>query len=212
MATGGRFHEDDLDSDWMQVYVSFLRIAGAALTGGVHGHRHQLPAARPAARRPGGAAHPRRRPRRRLRAEPGRLPRGGGAGAAGHRPVVIEMSPDNRFVTTARRLGAAVIVGDLTVAEVLRQANAGTARAVVAATNHDLVNLEVGPAGARAEPGRSAWYCSQSDPQLAQMLREAANVRLAVSHAGPGGAGLRGGAIRRPGAERLPGRRAACSR
>ena len=45
-------------------------------------------------------------------------------------------------MTTARRLGAAVIVGDMTVAEVLRQAHAGTARTVVAATTHDLINLE----------------------------------------------------------------------
>ncbi len=34
MATAGQFHEDDLgDSEWMRFYVSFLRIAGAALTG-----------------------------------------------------------------------------------------------------------------------------------------------------------------------------------
>ena len=28
MATGGQFHEEDLDSDWMRYYFSFLRIAG----------------------------------------------------------------------------------------------------------------------------------------------------------------------------------------
>src|SRR5439155_286070 len=38
----------------------------------------------------------------------------------GQRPVVIELSQDNRFVTTARRLGAAVIIGDMTVAEDFR--------------------------------------------------------------------------------------------
>ncbi len=34
MATVGEFHEGDLgDSEWMRFYISFLRIAGAALTG-----------------------------------------------------------------------------------------------------------------------------------------------------------------------------------
>ena len=32
MATGGQFHEEDLDSDLMRYFFSFLRIAGAALT------------------------------------------------------------------------------------------------------------------------------------------------------------------------------------
>ena len=31
MATGGDLHDEDLESDWMRVYVSFLRIVGAAL-------------------------------------------------------------------------------------------------------------------------------------------------------------------------------------
>src|SRR5262249_3121572 len=61
----------------------------------------------------------------------------------GERVVVLEVAPDGRFVSTARRLGAAVIHGDATVREVLRQANASTARAVVAATSNDLANLEV---------------------------------------------------------------------
>ena len=82
MATGGQFHEEDLDSDWMRYYVGFLRIAGAALTAVftaiVTNYMLRAPA-----RRLGGAAHPGRRPRRRLRAESGRLPRGGGTGAGG---------------------------------------------------------------------------------------------------------------------------------
>src|SRR5262249_12206554 len=61
----------------------------------------------------------------------------------GERVVVLELERDSRFVTTARRLGVPVIHGDATVREVLRQANAPTARAVITATSNDLINLEV---------------------------------------------------------------------
>jgi Trk K+ transport system NAD-binding subunit len=94
--------------------------------------------------------------------------------------VVIEISPNNPFLATARRLGAAVILGDAAIGEVLRQANAGKARAVVAATTDDLVNLEIALLVREQNP-RQRVVLLQSDPQLAQMLREAANVRLAVS-------------------------------
>ena len=101
----------------------------------------------------------------------------------GHKPVVIEMNQDNRFVTTARRLGAAVIVGDMTVAEVLRQAHAATARAVIAATTHDLINLETALLVRELNPTKRV-VLLLSDPQLARLLREEANVRLAVSQPG----------------------------
>ena len=64
--------------------------------------------------------------------------------------------------------------------EVLRQAHAATARAVIAATNNDLVNLEVALLVRELNP-RQRVVLLLSDPQLAQMLRDAANVRLAVS-------------------------------
>ncbi len=101
----------------------------------------------------------------------------------GHRPVVIEVAADNRFVATARRLGAAVIIGDMTVAPVLRQAHAATARAVVAATNHDLVNIETALLARELNPKQRV-VPLVSDPQLAQVMREAANIRLAVSQPG----------------------------
>ena len=68
----------------------------------------------------------------------------------------------------------------MTVAEVLRQAHAGTARAVVAATAHDLVNLETALLVRELNAAQRV-VLLLSDPQLAQMLREEANVRLAVS-------------------------------
>jgi Trk K+ transport system NAD-binding subunit len=99
---------------------------------------------------------------------------------AGERPVVVERDETNRFVVTVRRQGVPVIVGDATVSEVLRQANAGMARAVVVATNHDLVNLEVALL-VRELNEEQRVVVLQSDPTLAQMLREAANIHLAVN-------------------------------
>jgi Trk K+ transport system NAD-binding subunit len=73
-----------------------------------------------------------------------------------------------------------VIVGDATVAEVLRQARAGQARAVVAATSNELINLEVALLVRELNPAQRV-VLRLTDPQLAQTLREAANVRLALS-------------------------------
>src|SRR5262249_26133499 len=96
------------------------------------------------------------------------------------RVVVIERDPTNRFVITARRLGAAVVVGDAVVGEVLRQAHAGPARAVVAATNNDMTNLEMALLVRELNPSQRV-VLLLNDPQFAQMLREEADVRLALS-------------------------------
>src|SRR5260370_41558545 len=53
----------------------------------------------------------------------------------GERVVVIERDPANRFVSTARRLGAAVTVGDAGVSAGLRPAHASTAQAAGPAPN-----------------------------------------------------------------------------
>jgi Trk K+ transport system NAD-binding subunit len=83
-------------------------------------------------------------------------------------------------VTTARRLGVAVIHGDATVREVLRQANAGTARAVIAVTHNDLINLEIALLVRELNPQQRV-VLHLSDPYLAQTLREAAGINLAFS-------------------------------
>ena len=71
------------------------------------------------------------------------------------RVVAIERKRDNPFISTARRLGVAVIVGDAGVAEVLRQANSGRAKAVVAATDNELANLEVALLARELKIGRA---------------------------------------------------------
>jgi len=180
MATGADMHERDYEYAWQKVFVSVLRIMGAALTAAFTAivTNYLLRA------RLGGALEMRR------------IPDGGhvivcGLGNIGYRVVeellaydervvVVELSRDGRFVTTARRLGVPVIIGDATVREVLRQAHSPTARAVVAVTDSDLVNLEVALLVRELNPQQRV-VVRLTDPSLADMLRENANIRFALS-------------------------------
>jgi Trk K+ transport system NAD-binding subunit len=180
IATGADMGGKELDSGWHKVFVSLLRLFGAALIAAFTAivTNYLLRA------RLGGALEVRR------------IPDSGhvivcGLGTVGfrvveellrseERVVVIERSQDSRFITTARRLGVAVIVGDATVPEVLRQARAGQARAVVAATSNELINLEVALLVRELNPTQRV-VLRLTDPQLARTLREAANVRLGLS-------------------------------
>jgi Trk K+ transport system NAD-binding subunit len=74
----------------------------------------------------------------------------------------------------------AVITGDPTLPEVLSQANAATARAVLATGSDDLVNVEIALMAREINP-RQRVVVRLSDPQLSQTLRDAANIRLALS-------------------------------
>jgi Trk K+ transport system NAD-binding subunit len=66
------------------------------------------------------------------------------------------------------------------VPEVLRQAHASSARAVVAATSNELINLEVALLVREINPTQRV-VLRLADIQLADTLRQAANVRLALS-------------------------------
>jgi Trk K+ transport system NAD-binding subunit len=180
IATGSDMHEEDLIRGWQKIFVSFMRIAGAALTAVFTAiiTNYFLRA------RLGGALEVRR------------IPDAGhivvcGLGNVGfrvvenlleykERVVVIEQKRDSRFLATARRLGVPVIIGDATVMAVLRQAHAARARAVVAATDNELVNLEIGLLARELNPGQRV-VLRLYDANLAKTLREAANIRLALS-------------------------------
>jgi Trk K+ transport system NAD-binding subunit len=56
--------------------------------------------------------------------------------------VAIERDGDRATVATARRLGAAVLIGDATLEETMRSAQAERCRAVIAVTSDDVANLE----------------------------------------------------------------------
>src|SRR5204863_5419131 len=130
MATGADMHGQDVAAgSWQKAFISGLRLVGAVLTAAftailtnylVRAHLR-------------GALEVRR------------IPEGGhvivvGLGNVGFRVgqellrlgdavVAIERNRDNPFIATGRRLGMAVIVGDALVAEVLKQAHAGVAKA-----------------------------------------------------------------------------------
>ncbi len=180
MATGADMHMEDLPSDGLKLFASFLRIVGALLTAALTAivTNYLLRA------RLGGTLEVRR------------IPDSGhvivcGLGnigfrvceelvSYGERAVAIEVSTNSRFVATARRLGVAVVVGDATVREVLRQAHAPAARAVVACTNNELGNLEIALLARDLNPTQRV-VVRLSDSSLAETLREAASIRLALS-------------------------------
>jgi Trk K+ transport system NAD-binding subunit len=180
IATGADMGGKELTAGWQKVFVSLLRLLGAALTAAFTAivTNYLLRA------RLGGALEVRRIP------DSGHIIVCGLGNVGfrvveellrnGERVVVIERSLESRFIATARRLGVAVIVGDATVPEVLRQANAARARAVVAATNHELVNLELALLVREQNPSQRV-VLRLADTQLAHTLREAADVRLALS-------------------------------
>jgi Trk K+ transport system NAD-binding subunit len=181
MATGASMQEESVEySPGMKVFLATLRILGAALTAAFTAivTNYLLRA------RLGGALEVRR------------IPDGGhfiicGLGAIGFRVVeellrfgeqvvVIERDASNRFVRAVRRLGAPVIVGDASVSEVLREAHAPTSRAVIAATDDDLTNLAIALL-VRELHASHRIVLLLADPELARMLREAADVRYALS-------------------------------
>ena len=181
LATGADMHGDEVErGSWQKAFISGLRLVGTALTAAFTAiFTNYLIRANL-----GGALEIRR------------IPESGhvivcGLGNVGFRvveellqqgvPVVaVEANQANPFIAAARRLGAAVIVGNATVVQVLRQAHAASAGAVVAATGNDLANVEIGLLVRELAPKQRV-VLRLIDPQLASTLRHSANVRLAVS-------------------------------
>jgi Trk K+ transport system NAD-binding subunit len=180
MATGADMHLEDFDKDWQKVFASVLRISGAALTAAFTAIvTNYLLRARLA-----GALEIRRIP------ESGHVVVCGLGNIGfrvvetlvglGRRVVVIEETRDSRFVATVRRLGVPVLIGDATVNQVLEQARVGRAHAIIAATSHDLINLEVALL-ARELNQQLRVILHLQDPNMAEGLQEAAHVLIALS-------------------------------
>jgi Trk K+ transport system NAD-binding subunit len=98
----------------------------------------------------------------------------------GEQVVAVERARDNPFIGTARRQKAAVIIGDATIREVLQQAKATRARAVVAATSNELVNVEIALLVRELSPKQRV-VVRVTEPNLAETLRQAANIKLALA-------------------------------
>lgn len=94
--------------------------------------------------------------------------------------VVIEKTPQGRFLSEARRLRAAVILGDACFKDVLAKAHAARAKAVVAATNDDLVNVEIALLARDLNPKQRV-VVRLDDPTLAAALKTAAPIRHALA-------------------------------
>lgn len=97
------------------------------------------------------------------------------------RPVVaVEQVNDNPFAATVRRMGVPVIIGDATVLEVLRQARVDTARAVIAAVESELANLEIALL-VRSVQSAHRVVVRLNEPDFARSVREAADIRYTVA-------------------------------
>jgi Trk K+ transport system NAD-binding subunit len=179
IATGSELHGEGLDG-WAKIFLSVLKLAGAALVAGFTAilTNYLIRA------RLGGALEVRR------------VPDGGhvvvcGLGnvgyrcvdellAIGERVVAIDRTHDNPFIATARRQGVPTFLGDATLAEVLRQAKAESAKAVIAATSSELANLEIAILVRELNPKQRV-VVRLSDAQFAETMREAADIKYAVS-------------------------------
>ncbi|MCE9563726.1 MAG: NAD-binding protein [Planctomycetes bacterium] len=179
IATGASMHGEH-HSDWAKVFISVLKLAGAALIAAFTAifTQYLLRA------KLGGALEIRW------------VPDGGhvvvcGLGnvgfrlvneliAMGERVVAIDNRVDGQFIATVRGKGVPTFVGDATVVDVLKQARAGDAKAVIAATSSELANLEIALLVREMNPN-SRVVVRLSDPEFAEAVREAANIRQAVS-------------------------------
>ena len=179
ISTGSDLHGED-QPKWAKVFLSILKLAGAALVAGFTAilTNYLIRA------RLGGAFEVRR------------VPDGGhvvvcGLGNVGYRcveeltglgerVVVIDRMNDNAFIATCRRKGVPTFVGDATVMEVLRHARVDTAKAVIAATESDLANLEIALLVRELNPAQRV-VVRLADPQFADAVRESADIQYAAS-------------------------------
>ncbi len=98
--------------------------------------------------------------------------------------VVVEVSDDGRFVSPTRAAGIPVFVGDARHPEVLDELHIGTARAIVAATSDDLVNLIGGAQRARVARPDLRVVVRLYDPDFAVRVQRGFRIRFtrSVSH------------------------------
>ena len=180
MATVSHMHEEELVEEWQKIFASLVRLMGTALIAVFTAILTNY------------LVRARLGPALEIR----RIPDCGhivvcGLGNIGYRvvnellerkeqAVVIERAADNRFINTVRGQGAAVLIGDATLPELLKQAHVDAARAVIACTDKQLANLEIALVAREINP-RQRVVLRLVDPELAQMMRDAGNVRLALS-------------------------------
>jgi Trk K+ transport system NAD-binding subunit len=179
VATGAELH-GERHPEWAKVFLSVLKISGAALVAAFTAIFTQYLIRA----RLGGALEVRRVP------DSGHVVVCGLGNIGyrlvneltqmGERVVAIDMANVNPFIATVRRKGVPTFVGDATVAEVLKQVRAGSAKAVIAATSSELANLEIALLVQEMNPQQRI-VLRLNDPQFAEAVREAADLRYAMS-------------------------------
>lgn len=179
VATGSELHGENKPG-WAKVFLSVLKLAGAALVAGFTAilTNYLIRA------RLGGALEVRHVP------DSGHVVICGLGNigyrlvleltAMGERVVAIDKEPNGPFLQIVRGKGVPTFVGDATVPEILRQANAETAKVVIAATSSELANLEIALLVREKNPKQRV-VVRLVEPQFAEAVREAADIRNAIS-------------------------------
>lgn len=179
VATGGELHGEN-KPEWVKVFLSVLKLAGAALIAGFTAilTNYLIRA------RLGGALEVRRVP------DSGHVVVCGLGNigyrvceellALGERVVAIDKDKDGPFVEIVRRKGVPIFIGDSTVPEVLRQARAEAAKVVIAVTSSELANIEIALLVRELNPKQRV-IVRLVDPQFAETVRDAADIKHALS-------------------------------
>ncbi len=103
-----------------------------------------------------------------------------GIAARGVPVVAVEVSDEGRFVSPTRAAGIPVVIGDARHPEILRQLRLDTARAVVAATSDDLVNLSAALNARAARPDVRV-VVRLYDPEFAVRVQRGFKIRFTRS-------------------------------
>ena len=98
----------------------------------------------------------------------------------GETVVVIERNTENQFLEDIRRDGSLLFVGDARREAFLEDAHAARARSIIAATNHDLTNLEIALDARRINPNIRV-VLRMFDQNMADKIREGFNMQVAMS-------------------------------
>jgi len=103
-----------------------------------------------------------------------------GIAARGMPVVAVEVSDDSRFVSPTRAAGIPVYIGDARHPEVLDELRLSDARAIVAATSDDLVNLSVA-LSARRRRADMRVVVRLYDPEFAVRVQQGFRIRFTRS-------------------------------
>ncbi len=98
----------------------------------------------------------------------------------GEQVVVIEANGSHPLLEDVRRDGSPLIIGDGRNENLLMEANARKARAVIAATNNDLANLEIAMDARQLRPDIRV-VVRMFDPRLADKVRSGLDIEIALS-------------------------------